>query len=444
LTSLTSITISGNNHSLVVNKTQMPLSINVNQLSLKYLHLYDQILYNFTNLKEYSIEGCEYNQTAQFLNSNQNYKLSLEMINNNPLNSVLPNNANAFQGLGTLKNLTLIEPNLNSSCLQAISISAPATILLELGSYQKTDFDEWVANDKRPIVNSLTINNIKNLSIFSVKYFDSFDGLQNLVLQGSFELEKADLCIFTGITIQPPAEPTKVTLSSSKNPSSDWNECADTYIAAINQYSTNNVDCSQEGTYQDCQEWANATEQCDLISYENNCGGVIVNPNNPFTYNNSYLYLFFQRQLWVNVTSSTRPPIPQGNSINIGAIIGALCGLLIAIIVLGLTIFCIYRNRQKDATKYMFSTPGEKYGPSSHDPTHLSIATSKTSQSSRYAMQNSFFPPLQPNDEIAPPLYTAPSVAGGSVSPYNLPSAPPAPRDSISTHATHVYETLDP
>ncbi len=420
----------------------MPLSINVNQLSLKYLHLYDQILYNFTNLKEYSIEGCEYNKTAQFLNSNQNYNLSLEMINNDPLNSVLPNNANAFQGLGTLINLTLIEPNLNSSCLQAIWNSAPATILLELGSYQKTDFDKW--GSYRPKVNSLTINNIKNLSIFSMKYFNQFDAIQNLILQGSFELEQPDLCIFTGIPIQRPADPTKVTLSSSENPSADWNECADTYIKAINQYSTNNVICPGRNTNEDCQDWANETEQCDLISYENNCGGVLVNPRNAFTYNNSYLYLFFQRLLWVNVTSSTRPPIPQGNSINIGAIIGALCGLLIAIIVLGLTIFCIYRNRQKDATKYMFSTPGEKYAPSSHDPTHLSIATSKTSQSSRYAMQNSFFPPLQPNDEIAPPLYTAPSVAGGSVSPYNLPSAPPAPRDSISTHATHVYETLDP
>jgi hypothetical protein len=92
----------------------------------------------------------------------------------------------------------------------------------------------------------------------------------------------------------------------------------------------------------------------------------------------------------------------------------------------------------------MFSTPHGKYTPSGDDSTHLSIATSKTSKSSRYELQKSFFPPMQPHDEIAPPLYSAPSESVGSISAYKSPSAPPAPRDSVSTHATHIYETLDP
>jgi hypothetical protein len=74
-TNLTSITISGNNHILVVNSTQMPSSITVNQLSLKNLQLYNQILYNFSNFQQYSIEACTYNKNSFFLNSTQKYSI---------------------------------------------------------------------------------------------------------------------------------------------------------------------------------------------------------------------------------------------------------------------------------------------------------------------------------------------------------------------------------
>jgi hypothetical protein len=90
----------------------------------------------------------------------------------------------------------------------------------------------------------------------------------------------------------------------------------------------------------------------------------------------------------------------------------------------------------------MVSAPAIEY--KTYDLTNVSIATSKSSKSSRYALERTFFP-MQPNNEIAPPLYTSPSESARSVSAYNSPSAPPAPRDSISTHATtHVYETVDP
>jgi hypothetical protein len=396
-------------------------------------------------LQEYSIEGCTYNQTAQFLYSNQIYNsISLSMTNNNPVDSILPNNSYAFKGLGKLNSLTIIEPTLNSTCIRAIAVSTPVTLILEVGSYQKADFDFWVIY--RPIVRSITINNIKDLDIFASEYFNLFDAIQTLILQGSFDLDEDDLCIFTGITLQPGPNPTKVILNSSKMSSNDWNQCANTYIIAINEDSINDIVCLPDNTCQDCQRWANETNQCDLITQENNCG-VIVNTNNPFTYKNSYLYQFFQNSLWLNGTRyTTAPPPPPVGTINIGAIIGAVCGLIAAIIILGFTVFCFYRHRQTDTnkqTKQTFLSPAEKYKSAADDSTHLSIATSKTSHSSRYVLQKSFFPPLQPNDEIAPPLYTAPSEAVASLSPYTLPSAPPASRDSVSTHATHIYETVD-
>ena len=176
-------------------------------------------------------------------------------------------------------------------------------------------------------------------------------------------------------------------------------------IKAINVDSINDIECPHGNTLNDCQWWADETYQCNLITQENNCSGSFLNHNKPFTFNNSYLYQFFQNISCLNVT--TYPPgssTPIEDTINIGAIVGAVCGLIVAIIILGLTVFCFYRHRQKDAKKKIYLSPTEKYKSASDDPTHLSIATSKTSQSSRYAIQKSFFPPLQPNDEIAPPF----------------------------------------
>lgn len=423
----------------------MPSLNNVNQLSLKYLLLYDQILNKFdSSLTTYSIEQCQYNQTAQFLTSSQSYNsISLTMINNTAVNGILPNGNQAFAQLQNLISLTLIDSNINSSFLKAIRTLVPRKLFIQLNSYIKSDFDAWIAY--QPLVTDLTINNIQDLSIFSKYYFNQIASIQNLVLQGSFELEKSDICIFTGITIQPKPFLTQVTLiSSSMNTPGDWNPCADTYIKAINQQSINNVFCPPNNTPQDCEQWYNETTACDLVGYENSCGGTLPNIQKPFYFQNSSLYIFFEKHLWANQTTAPSST-SNGDSLNIGAIIGAVCGLVAAVIILGITIMCIYRYRQNNSTKNIFSTKEGKYISSlSHDSTNISIATSKSSKTSRYALEKSFFPAMQPNDEIAPPLYTAPSESVRSVSAYNLPSAPPGPRDSISTHATqHVYETVD-
>ncbi len=442
LQNLTSIIISGNNHTLLVNKTKMPPMINVNQLSLKNLILYDQILINFYNLQIYSIQACQYNRSSLFLNSNQLYNLTLIMVNNIPLNSVLPFPGSTFTQLGAITNLYLIEPLLNSSFLKDIKeLVYPSRLVINLGEYYQSDMIAWAA--VKPRIWFLTIQNIKDLSIFPSLFFNNFQPINRVTLQGSFDLEKSDICIFVGISIQIYAIYPIVIIDSSTNDTAD--NCAKTYITAIDTSSMSSITCPPDDTNANCQQWANETNQCDLVTYENACPGTVQRYGNNFFYNNSYLYNFFAQNSWVNRTGSTTGShISQEGSLNIAAIIGAICGLIAAIAILTLTIFCIHRHREKNATKYISSTPAEKNKPSSHDPTHVSIATSKSSKSSRYALEQSFFPGIYPTDEIAPPLYTAPSESVGSISAYHLPSAPPAPRDSISTHATHVYETLDP
>ncbi|CAF5223326.1 unnamed protein product, partial [Rotaria magnacalcarata] len=121
ITNIKSIMISGNNHFLIVTGTPMVLFDKVNRLSLKYLRLYDQILNYFPSLQVYSIAECQYNRTARFLISSTTYDLSLQMQNNILIDAVLPNNNAAFQNLTQLTSLTLIEPQLNSSCLKAIT-----------------------------------------------------------------------------------------------------------------------------------------------------------------------------------------------------------------------------------------------------------------------------------------------------------------------------------
>jgi hypothetical protein len=421
----------------------MPISISVNQLVLKNLYLYDQILYNIINLQEYSIETCLYNRTAQFLNSNRKNNISLTMQNNGPLDLILPNGANAFLGNLTYISITLIEPQLNSSCLAALGRPSLSlmTLILKLGVYFNSDFNTWGAN--RPVVWYLTIDNIQTLDIFPSKFFNTIDPLHRVTLIGTFALRKQDICIFAGINILGDATPPIVVLSSSQNPQ-NWSNCAATYTQAINTMTGASVQCPPDNTRDDCAQWAQQTNQCSLISSETACPGITITNVKPFYYNSSFLYYFFQNRLWLNrPTNSTPPPVSNGDSMNIAAIIGAVCGLLIAIIILGITIFFIRRYRQNDATTNIRSTSEEKYIPPSSGSTNVSIATSKTSQSSRYALQRSFFPPMQPHDEVAPPLYTATSDAGGSRSAYQAPTAPSAPRDSISTHTTHVYETLD-
>ncbi|CAF1126452.1 unnamed protein product [Adineta ricciae] len=441
LKNVSSLLISGNKHWLTTISSQLSDLQSVQKLTLRNLRLHDQILYNIINLNEYIIEGCDYDRTAEILQSDRAQNLSLIMRNNNPLDSILPNGSNAFYGRIAYKSITLIEPNLTSSCLKAIvgSKLGLLTLTLDLGIYNPADFVEWKSNS--PILWDLKIFGIRNLSILPPKFFNSIDSLHSLVLQGTYPLQKSDICIFAGINVPDSTAKPLITLHSSQNPQ-NWDSCADTYIKAINTKSMADIVCPSNNTDEGCQQWCTATEKCSLISFENSCPGITLTRVKPFFYNNSYLYFFFQQGLWTERPTDPTS-YPKDDSINIAAIIGAMCGLLVAIIILGTTIFCIYRNRNNNSNKNLTSSSEKKYMYSSDDPTHVSIATSKTSQSSRTELQKSFFPPIHPNDEIAPPLYTAPSESVRSTSVYNHPSAPAAPRDSISTHATHVYETVD-
>lgn len=439
-----SITIIGNNHTLAVDRSQMPQTINVNELSLKGLRLNNQILYNITNLQTFSIEECIYNEMSQVLHSTPPIYVSVVMKNNFPLDLVLPYRANAFKNGINLINLDLIEPELNSTSLQAVRrLISPAKAFIRLKSYTRAGMTNWITTDK-PIIFDLTIENIQDLNIFPPGFFNEFHATDRTTLRGNFGLEKSAICIFFGINRQRSNGNSILNLESSvPSPSNNWNNCADTYVKAINYDSINNIQCPPPNSCEACQKWASDTEKCDLISYQNQCKVSLTNPGNMFFYNGSYLYHFFQKKSWLNSTTYG-PSISKQDSINIGAIIGALCGLLVAAVILALTIYFIRRNRRKHQSENISAPRIEQYKPSAHDNTHVSIATSKSSQSSRYALEHSFFPVVQPKDEIAPPLYTAPSESVGATSDYNAPSAPPARRDSVSTRATHVYETLDP
>ena len=434
--------ISGNNHVLTVD-TVLTTSYNtVKRLGLKNLRLNNQILHKFPNLKEYSIEGCEYSRTAQFLKPVQYQNISLALKNNNPLDRSLPNGDEAFTGYQTLISLTIVEPNLDSTCLKAIKPTAtPKTVVLELGSYLKTHFDDWILS--RPVVWYLTINRLSSLAIFSPAFFNKLDALQQVTLQGAFTLPKDAICTFVGINTQNNRIPPLVILNSSATTSQDWNRCANTYVQAINQKSMKDVRCPNDNTDDDCEQWAEETKECELSSYEEKqCTGVINREGIPFSYKNSALSTFFDKAGWKDPPAGSQKPSKE--SLNIGAIVGALCALLVAIAVLTLTIFFIRRRRQKNLAPPVPSAPEEKYKPSSYDLSHVSIATSKSSKSSSRPLEKSFFPPMQPNDQIAPPLYTAPSESIATLPAYKDVSGRRGRRDSASTHATHVYETLDP
>ncbi|CAF4748301.1 unnamed protein product [Rotaria sp. Silwood1] len=441
LTNIASITIIGYNHVLVVSNTEMPLFTKTDQLSLKFVRLYDPILDKFPSLKEYIIEECKYNKSAQFLKSSGIHNLSITMKNNIPVDSSLPYHPKTFEGFQTLISLTLMEPKLNSSCLQAIKRQPDLRYLfLSLGSYSQSDMADWMLDMSK--VRTLIINGISDLNIFPSKFFNKLHAIEQVTLQGTFELEKQDICVFTRINIQ--QNPKNPIIQLNNEDKSEDNICANIYITAINQRTIEGIKCPPNDTFDDCERWANAEQRCKLVSYESECLGETNNPGNIFSYDKSYLYDFFQNRSWsYRSSTTTTSSITQPGSVNMGAIIGALCGLVIAMLILGTTIFCIYRSRQRDSAKKTLSTEEEKYKPSSDDITHVSIATSKSSKSSRYALEKSFFPPMQPNDEIAPPLYTAPSESVGSVSNYRRQPVPSAPRESVLTNTTHFYETVD-
>jgi len=127
----------------------MPQSNFINRLSLKRLRLYNQILFNFKNLTFYSIEQCTFNKTSSLLNATQTaVNMELEMKNNIPTDGILPYRSQAFLALGTLTSLTLIEPQLNSTALNAIKYSLmSSTIIISLNSYQRSDVDS-LADEK--------------------------------------------------------------------------------------------------------------------------------------------------------------------------------------------------------------------------------------------------------------------------------------------------------
>ena len=367
------------------------------------------------------------------------------MKNNIPLDAVLPDGNSAFiNSTVRYKSITLIEPSLNSSCLKAISrAQRPTRVTVELGAYQTSDFEYYQGN--APIVWYLTVRNLRTLDVIPSKFFAQLDGLQSAVLAGPFQLRKANLCPFVGIPIQGDRSIPTVTLETSSANLDDSNPCARTYINAINALSQSSVECPEGNSKEACERWASETNGCGLVSYESSqCAGTVPSrgPTQRFYFNGSYVQQYLNAKSWRGTTTSS-PGSKDDEKLDYRPIIGALVGLLVAITVLTVTIFCIRRFRRNEKAKNVPSVPGEKQmPPSAYDMTHVSIATSKTSKSSARALEKSFFP-VQPTDEIVPPLYTAPSEAVASVSPYHVASAPPGRRDSVATHATHVYETLD-
>lgn len=439
LTNLTDVSISGSNHYLIVERTAMPSANNINRLSLKQLILQDLILVNFVNLKVYSIEQCTYNKTSLFLNSTLGVNVSLEMKNNNPIDSVLPYRSDAFSSLGTLTSLTLIESKLNSASLDAIKqVYPPSNVFISLNNYQNTSMISWALN--KPRFGFLTIENIQTLDIFPAAFFSNFHQLKQVTLRGNFKVKQEHIPMFVGFPKSAQSIDPIITLDTTEK---TWNNCTRTYIYGINIMSSKDIKCEASGSCEDCQRWYDETLACDLITYESKYVQYVQErlPTNYYYYN-STLYYFFENSKCIIERTTIAPP--QDEKVNIGAIIGALCGLIVAAIILGITVYFVCRKRNRYENRYEPSAPQIKTFRSSSDPTNVSIATSKTSKSSRYALQKSFFPTIQPNDEIAPPLYTAPSESVASTSNYQAPSAPPAHRDSVSTHATHVYETVDP
>ena len=412
---------------------------------MKSLSLSSKILDLFVNVSSLTIEQCSYGRGAQFLQSSNPVEIALTMRNNIPLDAVLPDGNLAFNNpVVRYKSITLIEPSLNSSGLRAIArAQRPLSVTVDFGDYYKSDFEDY--QNHRPPVWFLTIRNLRTLDAIPSKFFAQADGLQRAVLVGTLRLRKADLCAFVGIPLQgDPSLPT-VRLETSQVNLDDSDPCARTYINAINVRSQSTVECPGGNSKDDCERWASETNGCRLVSYESSqCSGTVPpgGPNHRFYFNGSYVQQYLDAKSWRGTTTSS-PDSKGEEKLDYRPIIGALVGLLVAITVLTVTIFCIRRYRRNEKAKYIPSAPGEKVmPPSSHDMTHVSIATSKTSKSSSRALEKSFYPVL-PTDEIVPPLYTAPSEAVASVSPYRLASAPPGRRDSVSTHATHVYETLD-
>ena len=365
------------------------------------------------------------------------------MINNNPLDSILPGGNQAFVGLSNVISMTFTEPKLNSSVLRALgSISRLNALTLDLGAYDVSDFTFY--RDQNRVLSQLEIKSITNLRILPNMFFNKLNTLGKTTLRGTFELERQAICLFYGmanpsyltypiLTVESPARTA---------PNANWSQCAQIYIDAINKRTRNDIFCSPDNSALACRRWALMAARCNFSAYESNQCPPLLFTNGPtFSYQNSSLYLFFQDYPWVNEQGDVSP---GGESLNIGAIIGSLCALLLAITILTVVVFCIRRCRHKEARKYISSAPTHKDEPPPYDFSHLSIATSKTSYSTKGDLQQSIFPPLQPNDEIAPPLYTAPSESAAPHSSFKAPSAPPRRRDSITTQGTHVYETLEP
>jgi len=445
LTQVSAITISGNNQTLITTGSTAPYS-RIRDLTLRKLYLRDIILDRFVNVSTLIIKECSYRRGAQFLQASGSYELSLTMENNYPLDFILPNGTSTFTLSSVRYNsITLLEPRLNSSVLKALgNAQRPRSVTVRVGEYYRSDFVEY--KNRAPTVWYLTIRNLRNLDVLPSKLFSEFDAIQTIVLEGTYVLNKADICPFFGTPIQGQRIEPTVTLDITQANKDSSNACARTYIMAINEKSQSTVKCPGTDTNDDCERWAAETEACDLVSFEKGCSDTVPTRVNVtrFYFEGSYVQRFLNAKGWLSSRGNSTNS-KDDEKLDYRPIIGALVGLLAAITILTITIFCIRRFRRREANSYIPSAPvaEKEMPPSSYYMTHVSVATSKTSKSSSRALEKSFFP-MQPTDEIAPPLYTPPSEAVASIAAYKVTSAPAGRRDSVSTHATHVYETLDP
>jgi len=271
---------------------------------------------------------------------------------------------------------------------------------------------------------------------FRQNFFSKFPKLNYLILSGNFILKNEDICVFYHYPKQLSYNRPPITLTSQTTTPSDI--CAQNYIFAINQYDCGAVQlpnlCS---TTDECKTLANQIKSCNLASFENNCSNTsdIVNQSIPFSYQKSCLSALVNAWL-TDGPSPTFAPCSSNDSnpINIGAVIGAIIGLIATIIILCITFYCIYRYRQNNNIYINSEDKYRKNSSTNSQYTDVSVATSKSSGQ-----------PLFPQNDkgiVVAPLYNV----SQSSSMYSAPAAskyqPSAPRPSTITETGHLYEEV--
>ena len=120
---------------------------------------------------------------------------------------------------------------------------------------------------------------------------------------------------------------------------SSWNQCAKIYIHAINTRSVSEARCPTDNSPGACRQLILDAARCNFSDYETyECPRLGFDKGPTFSFKNSSLYRFLRDYPRRNQTE-TDTSSSEKDSLNIGAIIGALCALLLAITVVTVTVF---------------------------------------------------------------------------------------------------------